>query len=139
VRSPSPLAPPAVSKRRWQVLGLASPSTLCYRFRNGRSSALALLRNPNLARAHPWTGVAVRHEPWRGGRKAFGTRLCGGICSGYLADSVLVALGLAALLQSAADGFALARAGSGPQARSLRDTTPMNDAAAGTKRAVAIS
>ena len=39
----------------------------------------------------------------------------------------------------AADGFALARAGSGPQARSLRDTTPMNDATAGTKRAVAIS
>src|SRR5215204_45355 len=59
-------------------LGLARPSTLCYRFRNGRSSALALLRNPNLARAYPWTGLAVRHEPWRGGRKAFGTRLCGG-------------------------------------------------------------
>ena len=51
---------------------------MLYRVRYGRSSALALLRNPNLARAHPWAGLAVRHEPWCGRRKAFSTHLCGG-------------------------------------------------------------
>jgi arginine exporter protein ArgO len=80
-----------------------------YRVRYGRSSALALLRNPNLARTHPWAGLAVRHEPGRGGRKAFSTHLCGGICSGYLADSVLAALGLAALLQSSDVVFEIVR------------------------------
>ena len=82
---------------------------MLYRVRYGRSSALALLRSPNLARAHPWAGLAVRHEPWCGRRKAFSTHLCGGICSGYLADSVLAALGLAALLQSSDVMFEIVR------------------------------